>query len=61
MEAQSDQFSDTADAARLDIKAKGFSRAGKDAYFYGRITNPLSSPTMIKATLSSFDDRDEVK
>ena len=60
MEAQSDQFSDTADAARLDIKAKGFSRAGKDAYFYGRITNPLSSPTM-KATLSSFYDRDEVK
>ena len=48
----------TAEAARLDIRAKGFWRNGQDSYFDVRITNPLSA-TAMKCTPSSMYDKHE--
>lgn len=48
----------TADQARLDIRAKGFWRAGQDAYFDVRVTNPLAASAM-KVPLSKVYDRNE--
>ena len=43
----------TADGARLDIRAKGFWRDAQDAYFDVRITNPLAV-TAMKSSLASL-------
>ena len=48
----------SADAARLDIRAKGFWRSGQDAYFDVRVTNPLAASAM-KIPLSKVYDRHE--
>ena len=47
-----------ADAARLDIRAKGFWRSGQDSYFDIRVTNPLSA-TAMKIPTSKVYDRNE--
>ena len=48
----------TADGARLDIRAKGFWRDAQDTYFDVRITNPLAA-TAMKSPLASLYDRSE--
>jgi hypothetical protein len=48
----------TADEARLDIRARGFWRQGQNAYFDVRVTNPLSASAM-KLPLSKVHDRHE--
>ena len=48
----------TADEARVDIRAKGFQRAGQSAYFDVRVTNPLSA-SAIRTPLSKVYDTHE--
>ena len=57
-EGENSDIGNTADAARLDIRAKGFWRAGQDAYFDIRVTNPLAA-TAMKIPLSKVYDRNE--
>ncbi len=54
---QSD-IGNTADGARLDIRAKGFWRPAQDAFFDIRVTNPLSASHM-KVPLSKVYDSNE--
>ena len=57
-EVHPEEIGNRADAARLDIRAKGFWRAGQDSFFDVRITNPLAAAAM-KMPLSSLYDRNE--
>ena len=52
------EIGNAADEARLDIRAKGFWRAGQDGYFDIRVTNPLAASAM-KLPLSSIYGRHE--
>jgi hypothetical protein len=52
------EIGNSADEARLDIRAKGFWRAGQDAYFDTRVTNPLAASAM-KMSLTTIYGRHE--
>ena len=54
----STDMGNTADQARLDIRAKSFWRTGQDAYFDVRVTNPVST-TAMKRTLNAVYDSNE--
>ena len=54
-EAAPPGIGNTADQARLDIRAKGFWSSGQDAYFDVRVTNPICG-TAIKSSFGSVYD-----
>ena len=58
VDAVPNEIGNSTDEARLDIRAKGFWRAGQDAFFDVRVTNPLSASTM-KVPLDKIYDKHE--
>ena len=56
----SGESSNTADGARLDIRARGFWRDGQSAYFDVRVTNPYCASS-IKTPLSKIYDKHEAE
>lgn len=52
------EIGNSTDEARLDIRARGFWKAGQDAYFDARVTNPLAA-TAMKMSLSATYGRHE--
>jgi len=58
MQSVQTEAGNTADEARLDIRARGFWRQGQNAYFDVRVTNPLSASSM-NLPLSKVYDRHE--
>ena len=51
----------SADAARVDIRARGFWRPAQSAYFDVRVTNPLSESAMKTALSRVYDSHEKEK
>lgn len=59
--AEDTQVGNTADGARLDIRARGFWRAGQNAFFDVRVFNPISATSLKSTLVNSYNAQEREK